>query len=299
MGYQERDYYREEETGDPLGLRSLSATNKLIIVTVVVYLVDLFFGGPEHKVTEFLLLRADVWSQPWNYFQFLTYGFVHSTADIKHILFNMIALWVFGRMVEERLGSAFLVRFYLAAIVFAGLVWAAHNALIGNYGGECLGASGGIMAVIILFCIKYPTATFFDRVIMPIPAWAVGVFYVASDLLGMQFGNRQDGQNTAYDAHLAGAAFAAIVWGLNLNFGRGSFLDLPGQWIRGLTRGLKGRPALRVHSEQPETDDEDELLEREGDRILAKISEHGDGSLTAKERRTLEQYSRLMRAKRQ
>jgi membrane associated rhomboid family serine protease len=299
MGYQERDYYREEGTEDPLGLKSMSATAKLIAITVFVYLVDLFFGGTGHKINELLLLHADVWSQPWNYYQFLTHGFIHSPLDIKHILGNMIGLWVFGRVLEERVGSAFLVRFYLLAIVVAGMAWAAHNYLTGNIHGECLGASGGVMAVIVLFCAKYPKATFFDKVIMPIPAWAIGVLYVAMDLYGLQFGNRSDdGTKVAYDAHLAGAAFALVIWFFQVNLGRGSVLDAPGNLLRQLTGGMKRRPPLRVHSELPETDDEDELLEREGDRILAKISTQGDGSLTAKERRTLEQYSRLMRAKR-
>jgi len=298
MGYQERDYYRDDAPDDPLGLRSMSATAKLIILTVLVFIVDLFFGGDDHRVLSALELHADVWTQPWYYFQFLTYGFAHNPRNIQHILGNMIGLWVFGRLLEERLGSTFLVRYYLISIVFCGLVWAARHYLMGEVLAEMSGASGGVVAVIILFCLKNPHATLLDKVLLPIPAWVIGVLIVAADLFGVQLGQKDPSARVAFDAHLAGAGFAVIAWLLKINFGYGTFLDRPGRWVKSMRGLFKRKPALRVHAETHESEDDDDALEREGDRILAKISTHGDASLTAKERRTLEQYSRLMRAKR-
>jgi membrane associated rhomboid family serine protease len=300
MGYQERDYYRDEGAGGPLGLSNLSMTTKLIAVTVLVYLADIFFGGVTHSVIRFLSLEAGWWVQPWKVYELLTYGFAHDPLDPQHILFNMIGFFFFSRPIEERWGGKGLLRFYLAAIVFCGLIWSArHFFLEGQPLMQCVGASGGVTAVIILFCLQNPRATIF-LMFVPMPAWAAGLIIVALNLLGVDFSPEPGRPQTAFDTHLAGAAFALAVWKLNINFGRMRWLDAPDSWIKKITDFFQGRPNLRVHTDSAyygQEDDEEEL-EAEGDRILAKISTHGDGSLTPQERRTLERYSRLMRERR-
>ena len=61
-----------------------------------------------------------------------------------------------------------------------------------------------------------------------------------------------DGTKVAYDAHLAGAAFALVIWFFQVNLGRGSILDAPGNLLRQLTGGMKRRPPLRGHHPDPE-----------------------------------------------
>jgi membrane associated rhomboid family serine protease len=311
MGYQERDYYREEGPSDPLGIGALSMTSKIIIVTVLVYLIDLFFGverkelanGGErviHHVTNFLALHADWWLRPWQIYQLLTSGFAHDPDDPKHILFNMLGFFFFGRLLEERWGGKGLLKYYLISIIFCGLVWSArHFFMLGDRDGSCIGASGGVTAVIILFCLQNPKANI-QFMFIPMPAWLAGAIIVGIDLLGIDFTPDPHKPQTAFDAHLAGAAFAVAVWGLKINFARLTWLDAPGKWFKKIGSYFKSRPNLRVHTESANFSgrDEDEDLEIEGDRILAKISTHGDASLTSKERRTLEKYSRLMRERR-
>lgn len=300
MGYQERDYYREEGTGDPLGLGNLSMTTKIIIVTVLAYLIDIFFGGPTHQVVQFLKLDADWWIKPWKAYGLLTYALAHDPNDPKHILFNMMSLFFLGRMLEERWGGKALLRYYVTAVVFCGLVWSVrHFFFMAPPRAPVIGASGGVTACVILFCLQNPKATI-GLMFIPVPAWVAGVILVTMDLLGVDFTPDPNKPQTAYDVHLAGAAFAVAVWGLKLNFGRISWLDSPGSWSKKLGSFFKSRPNLRVHTDTANYADldEDEELELEGDRILAKISTHGDASLTAKERRTLEKYSRLMRDRR-
>jgi membrane associated rhomboid family serine protease len=295
MGYQERDYYREDETPDPLGLRSLSMTAKIIIVTVIVYLANMFFGGDDNTLTKALSLDADWWVKPLHAYQLLTYGFAHDWKRINHILFNMFGFWIFGRMLEDRWGGAGLLRYYLSSIVFAGLVWSGRHFFLGIPTLGLIGASGGVTACIVLFCFFNPQARVFVM-FFPMPAWAFGILIIGSDLAGVLFRPAALGTNTAFDAHLAGTVFAAAVWALGIDFGRMK-LGFSGGWWRKLKSLFKSKPNLRVHSE-PAYRDEDDDLEAEGDRILAKISTQGDASLTAKERRTLEQYSRMVRDKR-
>ena len=298
MGYQERDYYREEGQDDPLGFRSLSMTTKIIIVTGICYLVDLFFGGENHTVTRSLLLEADWWIKPWNFYRLLTHGFTHDWERINHILFNMVGLWFFGQMLEQRWGGMGLLRYYLVSIVFCGVVWSARKFFFtGPPDATAVGASGGVTAIIILFCLYYPQARVF-LMIFPMPAWVAGLIIIVSNVAGIDFKPPEPGEpQTAFDAHLAGAAFAAAVWGLKIDFGRMKWFGASGEWFRKLKSFFKARPNLRVHSDAAYADEDDDL-EAEGDRILAKISTHGDSSLTPKERRTLEQYSRLMRERR-
>jgi hypothetical protein len=120
--------------------------------------------------------------------------------------------------------------------------------------------------------------------VIPMPAWVLGVLMVLADMLGGI--GATAGQNIAYEVHLAGAAFAFLYYRQRWNFGR----LLPGRlswpWLR-------SRPSLRIH--QPgadKPDSESENREQEVDRILEKIHREGEGSLTRKERRTLETASR-------
>lgn len=311
MGYQERDYYREEGPSDPLGIGALSMTTKIIIVTVLAYLIDMFFGvvrvelpdGREsvvHHVMRFLALEAGWWVQPWKIYELLTHGFAHDPNDPKHILFNMIGLYFFGRYIEDRWGGKGLLKYYLISIIFCGLVWSArHFFIMGQPLMVCIGASGGVTAVIILFCLQNPKATIL-LMFVPMPAWVAGIVIVGINLLGVDFSPKPGEPQTAFDAHLAGAVFAVAVWGLKINFGRMTWLDAPGKWLKTIGGWFKSRPNLRVHTDSTHysSDDEDDDLEMEGDRILAKISTQGDASLTAKERKTLEKYSRLMRERR-
>lgn len=98
--------------------------------------------------------------------------------------------------------------------------------------------------------------------------------------------------NTAFTVHLAGAFFALAYFFLGWNFRQLDFLsigELP-QRLRQRSRRMR----LKIH-------DPDRKIEREAeeaDRILAKIHQHGEASLTSSERKTLERYSRRQREKR-
>ena len=132
----------------------------------------------------------------WTY---LSYAFLH--GGFTHILFNMVALWVFGPDVEDRLGRLGFLGLYLAGAVAAGL---AHTMLVR---ASVVGASGAIAAVIGSFLIFFPyvrikTLVFFFFIgIFHIPAWWYIAFAVAGNLLGLA-GLGQS--NVAYLAHLGG-----------------------------------------------------------------------------------------------
>ncbi len=132
----------------------------------------------------------------WTY---LSYAFLH--ANFSHILFNMVALWVFGPDVEDRLGRFGFLGLYCAGAIAAG---GAHG-LLTKVG--VVGASGAIAAVIGSFLVFFPyvrikTLVFFFFIgFFHITAWWYVAFAIAGDLLGLA---RTGQSNVAHLAHLGG-----------------------------------------------------------------------------------------------
>lgn len=291
MALFDREYYREESPppGWQVGERML-VTN-LVILNVALYVLDIFLGRQHWLMDQLTLSSADL-AKPWLWWKFLTYGFAHAHyPDTGHILWNMLGLWMFGRDVELSLGRKEFLRFYLVALVVGSVVWMLRTQLWagGPPGREqgLLGASGAVTAVVLLFVLQHPTRTILLMFVLPVPAWVLGVLIIGGDLMQMVSAG---GRSVAFDVHLAGAAFAIVYYRLGWNLSHW-LPNLP--WSPGSFRSWKPKPRLRVHNPGRDAGDEDELA----DRLLIKVNREGMGSLTAKERRVLEAYSRRMREK--
>ena len=296
MGIYDRDYYRPTQSAPGYSsFKPRSVVIALIVVNVAVWLIDgLFMDGILRSyMKDFVapsdspVASKDTLTHPWLWWQFLTSGFVHAPG-FEHIFFNMLALYIFGRDVEDRYGSKEFLRLYLVMLVFSSLVWDVVNKLssagpVGSYG-----ASGAISGVVILYALNFPHRTLLLFFVIPMPAWMVGILFVLLDMFGV-FGVAVD-TNIAFSAHLAGAAFAFIYFQQRWN-------------LTSLTEGRFGRlrslfrrkPRLKVH--KPENDAESDMAE-ELDRVLAKLHREGEGSLTRKERRKLEDASRTYQNRR-
>jgi len=293
MGIYDRDYYRPERQG--LQLRwPQSMVGLLILANVVLWLLDWVstqhaFGGLLGGRSLHDLLGAYGYSlrNPLYSWQLLTYGFMHSIRP-EHIVFNMLGLWFLGRDVEGVYGKREFLRLYLALIVFGGIIWSGWNLLRGaGDAGPLIGASGAIAGIVVLYALNFPRRTVLFFFVLPMPAWFLGVFLVAMDLLGALGG----GTPIAYSVHLAGAALAFLYFRFHWNFGTLA----SGQWW---ARRLRSQPALRVHYPQDDEPAQEVDLSQEVDRILEKIHRLGESSLTRQERRTLETASRQYQKRR-
>jgi len=302
MGYQDRDYIREDGEGTSLW-SNLSVTAKLIILNVILYLANLFFSESDNAITRALWLSPESVPQPLYWYQFLTAGFAHDPESVRHIFGNMLGLYFFGRPLEDRYGGREFLRFYLAAILIGNITWGLRQyffvdpptmemggRLVANW-PHLLGASGAVIACIILFIVQNPRATLLANLMVPVPAWLIGVLYIAMDLVGVAT-QRGDETLVAYDVHLTGAAFAVAYWYFGWNFRWVPGLDGFGG-MRSAKRWFKPRPALKVHAPEAEYED----LDAEADRLLEKVHEQGESSLTAREKKILEAYSRRLRQK--
>jgi membrane associated rhomboid family serine protease len=213
--------------------------------------------------------------------------FAHDWTNNWHILGNMFTLYIFGRDVEGRLGPAEFLRFYLISGTIANIVFALLHIWVPD-SPSALGASGAITAVVVLYICYFPHNILLVMFIIPMRAWVFGIIMIGMNMLGALGGRVGDTVQVAYDVHLSGAAIAFGYWHFRWNFGR---ID-PTQWLGGIQAWLT-KPRLKIH--KPSASEEE--LAAEADRILAKMHEQGESSLTARERKVLEDYSRQMRQK--
>jgi len=317
MGLENRHYYRDDQQYSAFGGSFGASATRSIVVTIIlinvaIFVLDMFSprvhpflkadGRVVYQVTEQetdtavnapgaepvhwlgyqLALKPDLLSRPWNFWQLLTHGFTHASIDANlfHIIGNMLVLFFLGRQVEQRLGSSEFLKFYLIAIVVAGIGYVVVQLVTGR-GGFVVGASGAVSAVVALFIFMYPKATVLLMFVIPMPAWVLGVLVVAMDVMNSLDPN----SHIATEAHFAGAAFGVAYFMLKWNFG----------WLRfdTLKKKLKSKPNLKVHKP-----DADSRLQKQADEILQKIADHGEESLTNKERKILNKYSKTVRSKR-
>ncbi|MFN0198365.1 MAG: rhomboid family intramembrane serine protease [Planctomycetaceae bacterium] len=271
MGIHNRDYVREDWS--PTAARNWgerSVLQSLLIVNVVVFVMQ----NASPTVTDWLdlslhdLQRFQIW-------RLLTYGFCHETSGLGHLVFNMIGLWLFGRVVEPIYGHREFLWFYLASIVASGICHIMFQLGSGEPFGV-VGASGGVYAVTILAAIHYPRMTILFMMILPVELRWLAVFYIVSDVLGLVNG----GSGIANAAHLGGAAFAALYyynqWRISTWFSfRGFKFRLP-----------RRSPKIKLHQPEPE-----ENLDSKVDALLQKIHQQGEASLTDAERKLLKDAS--------
>ncbi|CAN5660512.1 rhomboid family intramembrane serine protease [soil metagenome] len=145
--------------------------------------------------------------QPW---QLVTYGFLH--GGLWHLLFNMLALVMFGAQLEYTWGDRRFLLFYMTCVVGAGLVqlvvatWAVSQ---GANAYPTLGASGGVFGLLLAYGMLFPN----QRVMLlipPIPMKArtlVIVFGVMSLFLGVT----GTAAGIAHFAHLGGMLFGWLL----------------------------------------------------------------------------------------
>jgi len=143
--------------------------------------------------------------------------FVHGSW--VHLLGNMLFLYVFGVMTEERMGRVQFTLFYLGCGYLALLGYAAAN---DDSTQSLVGASGAISAVLGAFLFLFPGARvtsllpFLLFLPLRFPAWVVLPFWVA--LQWVAAGRADQGPGVAYLAHLVGFGLGfGFAW---VRFGR-------------------------------------------------------------------------------
>jgi membrane associated rhomboid family serine protease len=267
-----------------------SATVSLLIVLVVAFVLQksVFrnIEGDYLALSLAGLKHGYVW-------QLLTFQFLH--ANPLHLVFNGLALWSFGREVEEVLGKPRFLTLYFLSGAIGGLVQALLSLVSQSlFGGEVLGASAGVFGVVAAFAMIAPNRmlTMFLFFVLPVNMkakvllWASG----ALALLGM-FLPGIFGQKIAHAAHLGGILTGVAFMKFSLTEPENAWNPFESKRRkRELIRATSIKIPKWPHGagEGPGDVSQEEFISREVDPILDKISQHGIQSLTERERKILE-----------
>ena len=206
---------------------SQSVVMNLIILNVIVFLAQTLLPqgtGGERMVD---LFGLHFWkSADFRIWQPVTYMFLH--GGFSHIFFNMLALWMFGRILEYDMGSRRFLLFYLVCGVGAGLCnlavnWFEYNRFVSlGYAHIApmqlqmwadnvvtIGASGAVFGVLLAFGMFHPN----DRIMLLIPPIPMKAkwFVVAYGVLELFLGVTQQGSNIAHFAHVGGMLFGFLL----------------------------------------------------------------------------------------
>ena len=181
------------------------AIKVLIAINVAAFLVALVVPA----VTRLLGLRpADVVERLY-FWQPLTYMFLH--GGIFHILFNMLALWMFGVELERMWGSRYFTKFYFIAGGGAALTTLVVS-FVPGFGGEVydaltIGASGAVYGVLLAYALYFPHRPIYMYFVFPIPAKYFVMIIGAISLLSSMGG---PGGGIAHTTHLGGLVAAYL-----------------------------------------------------------------------------------------
>jgi membrane associated rhomboid family serine protease len=230
--------------GDSLRSRTFPVVNYILIaINIAVFFYELSLAGTAVVVGGARLTALDQWTLQWGtvgcritdscplpfdrlladapnpWLTLVTATFIH--AGWLHLIGNLLFLWIFGDNVEDAMGHAGYLIFYLLVGALAGLAQ-----VVSDPGATIpgVGASGAIAGVMAAYLVLYPGATV--HVLIPIiiipwftnlPAFVLMLFWFATQVLsGLgELGARATGGEggVAWFAHIGGfVAGLALVW---------------------------------------------------------------------------------------
>jgi membrane associated rhomboid family serine protease len=149
-----------------------------------------------------------------DWFRFLSSGFIH--ANWPHLLFNMLALYSFGEILEKYylptdFGSS--AKLIFLALYFAGMIVADIPTFLkykNSPSYASLGASGAVSAIVFASILFNPLpedgGIYLMFIPFPIPPVIFGILY----LIYSAYMSKRGGDNINHDAHFYGAVFGFL-----------------------------------------------------------------------------------------
>ena len=267
------------------GLIKIIIINIIVFVSVSFIQVILTISGLSSFFTLLinkLMLPASLGTfilQPWS---IISYFFLH--MNFMHILWNMLFLYWFGKIITDNIGNNALISLYVLGGIIGGLLYMATYNIIPYYGERVseslmLGASAGVFSVVVGSATLMPNYTFYLLLIGPVRIKYIALFYVLLSFFDVA-GSNAGGEI----AHLGGAFIGYIFIkqlqnGVNIGEGIINLINLFNKKKRKKESKKDVSQDLRKGSMEPSQD--------EVDKILDKISDSGYSSLTKKEKERL------------
>ncbi|AEF80461.1 rhomboid family intramembrane serine protease [Leadbettera azotonutricia] len=181
----------------------------LIGLNILVFLGEKVFYNPRAMdITDYLAMNPVLVVHGYLW-QFATYMFVHDPFSYSHIIFNMLALFIFGTQVERYMGSTEFLLYYMLTGVLAGVFSFIVYWFTGSYRVFLMGASGAIFAVQLAYAVLFPRNILYLWGILPLRAPVMVLGFTALEIFFMVTGL---GGNVAHFTHLAGFAFGWLYF---------------------------------------------------------------------------------------
>ncbi|MBO3699648.1 rhomboid family intramembrane serine protease [Roseivirga sp. E12] len=290
-----------------LAFKTGNVLNQIIVINVVVFL---FMGvlsvlltlsnqvGIYSELARYLTLPADTTSLVFRPWSLITYFFFHE--GLFHILFNMLWMYWFGRIIAEYLGQNKLLGFYFWGGIGGGLFYILVYNLFPFFAdavpyANLLGASAGVTAIVVGAATFQPNFTVNLILIGPVKLKYIAAFSVVASLL------QSTGSNAGGEIAHLGGALVGYFGMVQLQKGNDwskpivSFII----WVKSL---FKPQPKIKVSykkeaSSRPKakaskrasakTSSKKETSQAEIDAILDKISDKGYDALSKEEKQKL------------
>ncbi len=177
--------------------------NLMIVLNVIAYYYSHTFLTTPEKISPFVLYPANLLNG--NYWCFLTAGFLHQ--DLSHLVLNMLGVFIFGRIVERKLGVIKTLFIYLGALSISMLFSTAVYVFFLQKNVAIIGASGALMGLISAAMLLDPFYVTYEMIV-PIPVMIKGWMFLYIDVKGFLSGET-DG--ISHVSHLCGFLSVAIL----------------------------------------------------------------------------------------
>ncbi len=201
----------------------------LIVVNALVFLAEVTASRPGDLFVRYGLTPGEFLSS-WRTGGVLSHALVPLFTNIfmhagwMHLAANMLYLWIFGDNVEDRLGHAEFLVFYLICGIMSSL---AHVIAVPGSGMPLIGASGAISGILGAYVVCFPRARVwvlvFFRPTEIRAAWFIGIWFAIQLFLGIAGVKSGGGGGVAYMAHIGGFVIGLIL--ILLFPARGGFRD--------------------------------------------------------------------------
>ena len=262
---------------------------KIILINVICFVLPFFiktllflFNLPEYTFFSWFELSPHPSTfifQPWT---LISYGFLH--GSFGHILWNMLLLYYAAQFFLNLFSPKRFLNVYFSGIIAGGVVFMLSYALFPVFEGHypsLVGASAGVMAVLIFSCTYMPNQEirllFFNVKLM-----YLGIGLVVLDVLQIPTGNAG-----GHIAHIGGAALG-FLYASQLQ--KGNDIGRGFDWvIESITAMFKPKKTMEtVHKAKRKSRQPSSVKsQKEIDTILDKISDSGYESLSKEEKELL------------
>ena len=262
---------------------------KLIMINCGVYLAQMVTSsiGPSGSLTQFFALNPGLVFFEGFVWQIFTYQFLH--GSLFHILFNMLALWMFGSELEKIWGSTEFLRFYLVSGIGAGIFIVLLPLLLGHSSATTLGASGAIFGLLLAYAVYYPERYLMFMFFYPIK---VKYFVIIIGLFSLLLTVQEDNSSGISHVGHLGGLITRYLYILNVSSKRKQgYASSFNPSSSGLLEKWQNYKKRKLWEKRQKEVEEFENMEEKVDALLEKISKYGMDSLTSNEKSFLKKAS--------